>query len=228
MTTLFFWILLSLSVSGALVVAMGFAYNAPSFERFRISKSAPMRLPWSHRLRMMATTTVLSLSIVLGVPYLLFGLLFTEDAGVSWLVIAAQVVGIVLLYDFVYYAAHRAMHHPKVLRYVHGIHHRARNPSTFESFYQHPAELVVGLAILFGSTLAVSLVSPVHVVAFGITFFLYSTLNVLVHSGLVFGSVLTWPIDFLTKKHFKHHMSDPEKNFSTLTALPDILFRTVV
>jgi sterol desaturase/sphingolipid hydroxylase (fatty acid hydroxylase superfamily) len=157
---------------------------------------------------------------VLGSTYLMF------DRGVhlrptSALVVWLQAAGILLVYDFAYYGLHRAMHHKRIMRFVHGVHHRAKSPTALESFYLHPAELLAGLALLFGSTW---LVGPVHVYAFAAAFFVYSTLNILIHSGLDFGCRWSAPIDFLSRKHHVHHFNDFSKNYSSLTPLPDLFF----
>ena len=160
--------------------------------------------------------------MVLGIVYALHDQLLHTRAVSAW-TIAAQTAGILVVYDFVYYFLHRGMHHPKLLRWVHGVHHRARNPSALESFYQHPVELVSGLALLFAS---IWVVGPVHEHAFVATFFLYSTLNIIVHAGLESRVGLLAPIDFLIRKHHAHHSADPLKNYSTMTPLPDLIFGT--
>ncbi|MDQ3037374.1 MAG: sterol desaturase family protein [Myxococcota bacterium] len=72
------------------------------------------------------------------------------------------------------------------------------------------------------------MIGPVSVQAFALTFLVYSTLNILVHSGLDSKTTFFAPIDFLTRKHHAHHLRDPRKNFSSLTPLPDLLFGTAL
>jgi sterol desaturase/sphingolipid hydroxylase (fatty acid hydroxylase superfamily) len=115
------------------------------------------------------------------------------------------------------------MHHKKVMRWVHGVHHRARTPSALESFYLHPLELLAGLFLLLFSTY---LLGPVHSHAFVAAFFVYSTLNIVIHSGLDFPHPLLAPVGFLVRKHQVHHLDDFGKNYSSLTPLPDLVFGT--
>lgn len=222
MHELYLFVCATLGLDAVLLGFLAWAYYSPRFAAYRISESAPMRVPWKHRLRTMTETSALSLVVVLGGLYVFRSFLIDERPAAAWL-IALQAAGILLVYDFAYYFAHRAMHHPKLLRRVHGVHHRARNPSALESFYQHPLELMAGLFLFFAST---ALVGPVSPYAFAAAFFLYSTLNILVHSGLESHSRLLAPIDFLTRKHHAHHRTDPQRNYSTMTLLPDLLFRT--
>lgn len=228
MQSLAILVLVTLSITPFLLGGLAWAYRAPRLAEHRIVPGPGMQVPWPNRMRSMSMTSVLSLSIVIGTLYFGYRFLISEAAQPAW-VIALEALGILVLYDFVYYGLHRAMHHPRLLRAVHGVHHRARNPSALESLYQHPAELIAGLGLLFGATWAVGLASGaggVHPLAFGLAFFAYSTLNVLVHSGLQWKTPMLAPIDFLTKKHHIHHHDDPNKNFATLTPLPDLLFGT--
>ena len=211
-----------LAIDTALLALLVWAYHSPRFAAHRIGGPPPMRLPWQHRLRTMSTTSTLSLATVLGVIYLLHDHLLHDRPVAAW-TIPMQAAAILLVYDFAYYFLHRAMHQWTLLRGVHGVHHRARNPSALESFYQHPVELLAGLALLFGATWVVG---PVHVRAFALTFLVYSTLNILVHAGLVSRVPALAPLDFLVRKHHAHHASDPHKNYSTMTPLPDWLFGT--
>lgn len=228
MQTLVVLVAITLAVSPMLLGALAWAYRSPRFASRRIVAGPGMQVAWPHRMRAMSTTSTLSLATVLGSLYFGYGILISEAPQAGW-VIALEAVGILVVYDFAYYGLHRAMHHPRLLKAVHGVHHRARNPSALESLYQHPLELLAGLALLFGSTAAVGLLSGaggVHPIAFGAAFFAYSMINVLVHSGLDSGSPLLAPIDFLTRKHHVHHHDDPNKNYATLTPLPDLLFGT--
>jgi sterol desaturase/sphingolipid hydroxylase (fatty acid hydroxylase superfamily) len=210
------------TLSPVLLGVLAWAFHSPRFAENRISRGAGMQVARANRMRSMSTTSVLSLATVLGVTFLGYDHLISER-DVPWWVMVLEGAGILVLYDFVYYFLHRGMHHPRILKAVHGIHHRARNPSSLESLYQHPLELLAGLALLFTSTW---IVGPVHPRAFAAAFFVYSMLNILVHSGLDSKTWLLRPIDFLTRKHHVHHHDDPDRNFSSLTPLPDLLFGT--
>ncbi|HEY6881719.1 MAG TPA: sterol desaturase family protein [Polyangiales bacterium] len=169
----------------------------------------------------MSVIGVLSPLAVYGLLAALRPRMIVEGEASVWTVLYESAL-VLLVYDFTYYFLHRAMHIKKVMRWIHGVHHRARNPSALESFYLDPFEMLAGVSLLFAATWVVG---PVHVVSFGVVFFVYSTLNVLVHSGLVFGS-LAAPLDFLARKHNVHHRVDFGKNYASLTPLPDLLFGT--
>lgn len=210
----------TLAVNTILLAVLAWVYHSPRFSHRRISARPAIKVERAERLRTMGIISTLSLVAVIAPTYFFFDVLF-HDRATPWWTIAAQSVGILLLYDFLYYFLHRTLHHKKLMRLVHGVHHRARNPSTLESFFQHPIELLLGLGLLFA---CIAVVGPVHVLTFQIVFFVYSNLNIVIHSGLV----LPWggPINFLTKKHHVHHQDDFAKNYASLTPLPDRLFGT--
>jgi sterol desaturase/sphingolipid hydroxylase (fatty acid hydroxylase superfamily) len=215
----------SFAFAPILLVILGWMYRSPRFASYRISNSAGMQVNMANRIKMSMITGTLTLSIILGTLYFGFNYLFVEGP-IAWWRIILEAVSVVVVYDFIYYFAHRAMHHPKLLKHVHGVHHRARNPSVTESFYQHPAELVIGLTLLFTAVFIVNTIASVHVYSFGFLFFWYSTSNIIVHSGMDSRTKLLYPIDWLTRKHHAHHLGDPMKNFSTMTPLPDLVFGT--
>lgn len=222
MTELYACIAATLALDTVLIAALGWAYHAPRFAAHRLQPGPGMQVRFGHRVRATATIGVLSVAIVLGGTYVAFDHLVHARATPAWLVVV-EALAILIAYDFAYYFAHRAMHHPIALRWVHGVHHRARNPSALESFYQHPLELVVGLSLLFGVTAALG---PVPVRSFALAFFVYSTINIVVHAGMVTKVRLLAPIDWLIRKHHAHHHDDPRTGYSTLTVLPDLLFGT--
>ncbi|MFO0551616.1 MAG: sterol desaturase family protein [Polyangiaceae bacterium] len=211
-----------LAFDAVLLGYLAWAFHAQRFADRRLSPSVSLRVPQGERLRTMAVSSTLSLVTIIGA--LTFAhrfLVTTAPTSIGRMIF--QAAAILVIYDFVYYWLHRTMHIQALMRFVHGIHHRAKNPSALESFYLHPAELLAGLALLMLSTW---IVGPVHVYAFAVCFFIYSTLNILIHSGLQFGHPLLRPIDALTAKHYVHHMTDHHKNYSSLTPLPDFVFRT--
>jgi sterol desaturase/sphingolipid hydroxylase (fatty acid hydroxylase superfamily) len=221
-----FELLVSISVifgiDALLIGLLVWAYHSPRFAHKRISGANSLRVPWSTRAQVMGAISTLSLLTVFATLYAFYGSV-VHGGRVGAFTVAWQTIGVLLVYDFSYYFLHRLMHAKKLMRWVHGVHHRARNPSALESFYLHPLELMAGLGLFFAS---IWVMGPVHVHSFIVAFFIYSTMNILVHAGIVLGGAMLWPIDFLAKKHHVHHMDDFGKNYASLTPLPDLLFGT--
>jgi sterol desaturase/sphingolipid hydroxylase (fatty acid hydroxylase superfamily) len=205
-----------------LLAFLAWAYHSPRFVTYRISMMASMKVPAKVRLVNIAVSSVLSLLTMFGFTYLIFPFTFHTNPTPLWR-LAFEILAILLVYDFAYYWLHRIMHYKPLMRFVHGVHHRVRNPTAMESFYLHPLELLAGLALLMLCTWAVG---PVHGYAFAVVFFIHSSLNIIVHSGMISRTWFLKPLDHLTRKHTVHHKDDLDKNYASLTPLPDMLFGT--
>jgi sterol desaturase/sphingolipid hydroxylase (fatty acid hydroxylase superfamily) len=51
------------------------------------------------------------------------------------------------IHDMYFYFTHRLMHHPKLFKAFHLLHHKSTNPSPFAAFAFHPLEAVVEIGI---------------------------------------------------------------------------------
>jgi sterol desaturase/sphingolipid hydroxylase (fatty acid hydroxylase superfamily) len=222
MWTFYALIALILMVDGALLSFLAFAYHSKRFEAYRISLKESMKVPGPERFKNIAFIAVLSLIAVFGMTFAIYRVTFHEGAVSGWR-IAYEIVAILLVYDFAYYWLHRAMHTKKLMRWVHGKHHEVHNPTAMESFYLTPAELFAGLGLLLACTW---LLGPVSIYSFAVVFFIHTTLNITVHSGLMSKRLFLWPIDHLTRKHYTHHAGSYDNNFASLTPFWDLLFGT--
>ncbi|HEY2749508.1 MAG TPA: sterol desaturase family protein [Polyangia bacterium] len=219
----FYAIILSILLfDGALLTFLAFAYHSRRFEGHRISMMESMKTPSAKRLGNIALIAVLSLVAVFGMTGAIYPYAF-HDGPVSGGRLVFEILAILLVYDFASYWLHRAMHTTKGMRWVHGKHHEVRNPTAMESFYLTPAELFAGLALLLACTWALG---PVSIYSFAVVFFIHTTLNIAVHSGLMSKRLVLWPVDHLTHKHYKHHAGNYDSNFASLTPFWDMLFRT--
>lgn len=84
-----------------------------------------------------------------------------------------------LLHDTYFYWTHRLMHHKKLFRLFHLVHHHSTNPSPWAAYSFHPLEAVVeaGIFVIF---LVVMPIHPLHLLIF---FFLMIVYNVYGHLG---------------------------------------------
>lgn len=215
-----------MALDAVLLTFLAWAYHAPRYAKSRISPMPPLKVSREKRLLHIVGNSTLSLAFVIGMIAALYGFAFRSGAPVWWRV-PVDVLAIVMMYDFLYYGLHRLLHVRKLMPHVHAVHHRARNPSALESFYLHPLELFAGLALLHLCVAVFALLAgPVHVYTYAVVFLIHSTLNILVHSGLVFGRWFLAPIDLLARKHSVHHKDDFARNYASLTPIPDLVFGT--
>lgn len=122
--------------------------------------------------------------------------------GSLWFILSIALM--VLLHDAWFYWTHRLMHHPKIFKHVHIVHHRSTNPSPWAAYSFHPIEAVVeaGIFVLIVFTI------PAHELALFI-FLIYMIIrNVLGHLG----------IEFLSK----NFLNNPWLNWYTTTTHHDL------
>jgi ferredoxin-NADP reductase/sterol desaturase/sphingolipid hydroxylase (fatty acid hydroxylase superfamily) len=63
------------------------------------------------------------------------------EYGFSWLIASFFIV--LFIDDMFFYWSHRAMHHPKLYKYFHRVHHESTDPSPLTAFAFHPSEAVI-------------------------------------------------------------------------------------
>lgn len=96
---------------------------------------------------------------------------------ISWLLLSIPLT--VIVHDTYFYWAHRLMHHPKLYRHFHLVHHKSVNPSPWATFSFQPAEAVLEALII--PILLFSM--PLHPVAFLSFVFIMLVFNVYGHLG---------------------------------------------
>ena len=213
-----------LIINGLTMQGLEWAFGHPRFVDQRFAPPAKRRMDAATRRRLNAVNSVLSVIILYAALLGLYPLLFTDAAVPLWKA-AVQVVGVLAVYDLLYYGLHRLMHHRKLMRFVHRVHHLARNPSAVDSLWVHPVELVAGLVVLLMSTGLVALGGPIHIGAFAVAFLVYSEMNLFIHSGLRFRGPLA-VFNGVTESHFAHHHVDVNRNFASLSPIWDAVFGT--
>lgn len=131
------------------------------------------------------------------------------------------------LHDAYFYWMHRIMHHPKLFKAVHLIHHKSTNPSPWTSYAFHPLEAVfeAGIIPLIAFTL------PVHNKAFGLFMLFQFSYNVYGHLGYELypkGFHKTWIGRWINTSvcHNLHHKRF-HGNYGLYTLIWDRLFGTL-
>ena len=73
---------------------------------------------------------------------------YTDVGRYGWGWLAGSVVVLAVLQDTYFYWTHRAMHHPRLYRFFHRVHHRSTNPSPWTAYAFAPAEALVHAAFV--------------------------------------------------------------------------------
>lgn len=179
---------------------------------------------WQHRViqkkpfrrQQLWTEFSYSMSTVLIFAGIGFGILMFKQAGYTLIYndfnqygspwFAASIALMVLLHDAYFYWTHRLMHHPKLFRHVHLVHHRSTNPSPWAAYAFHPFEAILeaGIFPLIVFTI------PAHPLALFVFLVHMILRNVLGHLGIEFlpknflkNRWLNWNIT--TTHHDLHH-----------------------
>ena len=84
------------------------------------------------------------------------------------------------LYYMLYVTCCRLIHHPRVYKYLHKIHHEWTAPVGITAFYSHPVE---HFAVNLASIVAGTVVSGCHLSTAWLWYFLYIFTSTLSHSG---------------------------------------------
>jgi sterol desaturase/sphingolipid hydroxylase (fatty acid hydroxylase superfamily) len=221
--SLFVMLSIVLALSGGLLIGLTLLFRMPVTDHHRI-REEPVTTPKDPKFwRIAVFNSVLSISMVYGLTYLLYAFLFYEEAASPWRMLL-EGFGILITYDFAYYLVHRyPFHQWGLMKRVHAVHHTIRFPLAYDSLYMHPLENAIGLALLM---LCTFVVGPVSIYSFAGVFVIYSMLNILNHAGLDLPFFPFRTITALARKHDKHHVSMRAGNYASITPLFDLLFGT--
>jgi Delta7-sterol 5-desaturase len=128
------------------------------------------KFPPNSRLRIEFLYSLSSMFIfsLIGVGIFLIGgtRLYMDVASHGWPYFFLSIALAILIHDTYFYWTHRLMHHPRLYKHMHQVHHQSTNPSPWAAYSFHPLEAVVQGMI--GPILLFTL--PMHVgalVAFG-------------------------------------------------------------
>lgn len=198
-----FWIglVLMFSLIGSLQAWLDWAVSSDRFKHYRLRTPGPNYHGPQNKWLNVMLNNLLALSIVAAFFYH-FGASSLYPHWPGFAHFFGETFAVLLLYDFGYYFFHRGLHHPKLMKYIHGVHHKVRFPVASESVFLNPLEQMGAFVLLLG---AVLLLGPISEYAFLMMFFLYSSINVIVHSNLVFPHPALRLFNFWVQKHDVHH-----------------------
>jgi sterol desaturase/sphingolipid hydroxylase (fatty acid hydroxylase superfamily) len=115
----------------------------------------------------------------LGTPLRAYTRFYTDVQayGAGYLILSVLII--LFMHDTYFYWMHRLMHHPRLYRYVHLVHHRSVNPSPWAAYAFHPLEALLEAGIIP----LILLLLPIHPIAFFSFVTLMLWFNVYGHLG---------------------------------------------
>lgn len=112
-------------------------------------------------------------------PFAKYNLIYKNISEHSVVYFVFTIALILLIHDTYFYWAHRLMHHPRIFKYFHKVHHLSTNPSPWAAMAFHPLEAVVE----FGIIAFVPYLFPIHPLAIFIFLLIMMIYNVYGHLG---------------------------------------------
>ncbi len=104
---------------------------------------------------------------------------YTDIAAYGWAYFVLSIFLMLLIHDAYFYLMHRIMHHPKLFRAFHRVHHLSTNPSPWAALSFQPAEAIVEASVIYVIVFSI----PVHRSAILIWLALMMMYNVYGHLG---------------------------------------------
>jgi Delta7-sterol 5-desaturase len=124
----------------------------------------------------------------------------------GWAYFFVSLIIMIIFHDFYFYWTHRLMHHRRLFKYIHKVHHESTNPSPWAAYSFHPFEAIIQVMVLP----IILIFLPLH----GLTIFLFTSYmiiqNVRGHLGyemlpkaFIRSKLFNW--NLTTVHHNMHH-----------------------
>ncbi|XP_042557746.1 methylsterol monooxygenase 1 [Dipodomys spectabilis] len=214
---------------GSLIVheALYFLFSLPGFlfqflpfmKKYKIQKDKPetFKGQWKCFKVLVFNHFCIQLPLICGTYYFTeyFNIPYGWQEMPRWYMILARCFGCAVIEDTWHYFLHRLLHHKKIYKYIHKVHHEFQAPFGMEAEYAHPLEtLILGTGFFIGIVL---LCDHVILLWAWVTVRLIETIDV--HSGYDIPLNPLHLIPFYTgsRHHDFHHMNFIGNYASTFT-----------
>ena len=152
------------------------------FSKFKIQKLFPKNKDYYREIGYsFITMFIFSLYAVLifKTPFTQFTQIYQDicQHGIGYLLFSVLLA--IVVHDTYFYWTHRLMHHPKLFRFFHLVHHRSTNPSPWAAYSFHPSEAIIEGGVI----LVVVMTVPIHPIAIGLFLLFMIAFNVYGHLG---------------------------------------------
>lgn len=130
----------------------------------KIQKSFPKNKELIREISYSVLTSLIFTGIALIVfftPFKSYTQIYENIGDFGWGYWWLSIILMIFLHDTYFYWAHRIMHHPKLFKTFHLVHHKSTNPSPWAAYAFHPLEGIIEAAVIFPIVLLI----PVHLTA---------------------------------------------------------------
>lgn len=129
---------------------------------------------------------------------------------------------VTLVHEIYFYLTHIGMHHPKLFKKTHAVHHSSVNVSPWASFCFHPYEAIVH-ALFLPMYVMIFPIHPLTIIAY-LTFMTLTAVSN--HLGLEILVPSFFQKVFISGTHHSYHHRNMKKNFGLYYTFSDKLFKT--
>ncbi|NMH27802.1 sterol desaturase family protein [Flavobacterium silvaticum] len=152
------------------------------FARLKIQRMFPKNKDYYREIKYSCLTLVIFSAyavLVFRSPLTAYTKLYQDISQFGLAYFFGSVMLAILIHDTYFYWTHRLMHHPKLFRYIHLIHHKSHNPSPWAAYSFHPLEALIEGGVI----LVVVFLIPMHRGAVGLFMLAMFSFNVYGHLG---------------------------------------------
>ncbi len=132
-----------------------------------------------------------------------FTMIYHEIDQFGWIYFLVSILLAIIIHDAYFYWTHRGMHHPRIYKYVHKVHHQSTNPSPWAAYSFHPLEALIQAG--FYPILLICI--PLHPLAMFIFMVFMISRNVLAHLGFEI-----FPVGLMKSKWLNWHTTPTHHN----------------
>jgi sterol desaturase/sphingolipid hydroxylase (fatty acid hydroxylase superfamily) len=216
------WLLISSFIFLRYALPSSLAYNwlykwkSSQWILHKIQQKLPSAVQIRHEISYSLLTSFIFGGLAIGVYFLRkmgVGALYFNIADYGWAYYFFSIAVMIVVHDTYFYWTHRLMHHPRLFRLFHLVHHRSNNPTPYAAFSFHPLESVIE----FGIVPLTAIFLPMHASALFLFTIWSIFFNVLGHcgyelapSGFTRHWLLKW---FNTSTHHNLHHEKSGYNF---------------
>ncbi len=215
------------AIPASIAFAVFWTWKWDALAHRRIQPRRPSRKALAREIRYSIATAMIFATVGLATYHLgRAGILRITERIASWPAWAASIAIAIVVHDAYFYWTHRAMHHPRVFRLVHRVHHLSTSPSPWAAYAFGPLEALVAALIVP----LLLLVVPMHPSALAVFLAYMIVMNVIGHLGIElyprWFATSRWTRWYTTSTHHNLHHRDFHGNYGLYFTYWDRLMGT--
>jgi lathosterol oxidase len=197
-------------IIAGLAYLIGYVLWRRALSSYKIQKTFPGASDYKREIGYSIVTMLIFTTVptfVLTTPALAKHTLFYTDMHqYGWFYFGFVFVAMLFIHDAYFYWIHRLMHHPRLFKVFHRVHHQSTNPSPWAAYSFHPLEalLEVGVYVLF---LYIMPICKLHLLFFFLFMIIYNVYGHLGYELYPKGFNKTWIGKYINTSvsHNQHH-----------------------